>query len=196
MSWIQELVAQKAGRCRGQTTQFVVGAGNEPDAEFIRLMGDLYGKLGLSRIYFSAFQPVKGTPLEGRSPAPFEREHRLYQADFLLRKYGFNASELVLDENGNLPQGKDPKTAWAESHPEAFPMEVNTATSNQLLRIPGIGPVSAARIIKSRREGKLTSLEDLKRTGAIVKRAESFILINGQRASQGRGAQLSLYCRK
>lgn len=193
MGWIHELVEKRAGRCRGQTTQFVVGAGDENDAEFISLMGDLYGTMQLSRIYFSAFQPVKGTPLEGRPPAPFEREHRLYQADFLLRKYGFKAEELVLDEQGNLPRDRDPKSVWAESHPEAFPVEVNTATRVQLLRVPGIGPVSAGNIIKLRRGAGLASTEDVKRTGAVIRRAEPFILIGGKRPPRARGVQLSLW---
>lgn len=193
MQWIQDLVSRKAGRCKGQTTQFVVGAGDETDGEFIQTMGDLYSKFYLARVYFSAFQPVKGTPLEGRRPAPFEREHRLYQADFLLRKYGFAADELILDHEGNLPRDADPKTAWARAHPEAFPIEVNTATEQELLRIPGVGPVSARKIIKQRRASRITSLDGLRRTGAVSRRAEPYVLLGGRRPQERRGAQLSLF---
>ena len=143
MGWIKDLIDDHSGRCRGQTTQFVVGAGDETDGEFVRLAGRLYDSLGLSRIYFSAFQPVPGTPLADRRPASFEREHRLYQTDFLLRKYGFSADEIVLDELGNLPLDADPKQTWASRHPEFFPVEVNKAPLEDLLRVPGLGPVSA-----------------------------------------------------
>ncbi len=192
MEWIQNLAGSGGYRCRGQTTQFVVGAGEETDREFAFLSGKLYSNLGMSRVYYSAFQPVKNTPLWSRPPAAFEREHRLYQADFLLRKYGFTADELVFDRNGNLPLDKDPKTSWASIHPEAFPVEVNTAPLQQLLRIPGIGPVAATRIIKSRRQEKLSTLDHLKSTGARADCAP-FILLDGKRPAEVSGAQLSLF---
>jgi len=192
MGWIRDLVASGDSRCRGQTTQFIVGAGEETDAEFVGTAGSLYGDLGLSRIYFSAFQPVPGTPLASRQPASFEREHRLYQTDFLLRKYGFDASEIVFDHLGNLPLETDPKTAWARRHPEFFPVEINRAARERLLRVPGIGPVACGRILKQRRREALRCLDSLRRTGAIAGRAAPFILLDGKRPSQLRGAQLSL----
>lgn len=192
IEWIQNLIDNHAGRCKGQTTQFVVGAGEETDAEFVRLAGELYRKLGLSRIYYSAFQPVPETPLSGQPPSSFVREHRLYQTDFLLRKYGFKADEIVLNEAGNLPLDTDPKRAWAEENPGFFPVEINEAARDRLLRVPGLGPVAAARILKARKAGKLRSLDDLRATGAITGRAGPFILLNGRRPSEWRGAQLSL----
>jgi predicted DNA-binding helix-hairpin-helix protein len=195
MNWINELMEGGVGRLRGQTTQFVVGAGDESDGEFIRLMGDLYGSLRLSRIYFSAFQPVRGTPLEHRAPGSFEREHRLYQADFLLRKYGFTAGELVLDASDNLPEHTDPKSAWAGSHPELFPVELNSAPESKLLRVPGIGPVAAGRLVKMRIETPIRSLDQLRQAGAVAGRAAPWILLGGRRPHESRGAQLSLFGR-
>ena len=192
MGWISELIAGASVRCRGQTTQLVVGAGGETDAEFIRLAGRLYKEVKLSRIYYSAFQPVPGTPLADRPPASFEREHRLYQTDFLLRKYGFRADELVLDEEGNLPLKTDPKSAWAGVHPEFFPVEIDRASQAELLRVPGIGPVAAGRIVKQRGRGRFASLDDLRRAGALAERSAPYILLGGKRPGELRGAQLSL----
>ncbi len=192
MAWIHDLIDSRSGRCKGQTTQFVVGAGEETDAEFIRLSGSLYNDLGLSRIYYSAFQPVHGTPLGEQPAAPFEREHRLYQTDFLLRKYGFAADEIVLDERGNLPLDTDPKTAWARRHPESFPVDVASAPRQQLLRVPGIGPVVASRLIKGRRDGGVKTMADLRHLGALSDRAAPFILLGGKRPDELRGAQLCL----
>ena len=195
MGWIRRLIDSEAGRCRGQTTQFVVGAGEETDGEFIRLAGRLYGGLNLSRVYYSAFQPVAGTPLARRPPATFEREHRLYQVDFLLRRYGFGVDEIVLDENDNLPCETDPKSAWASRHPEFFPVEINTAAKELLLRVPGIGPIAAGRIITRRENRKLKTLADLKRLRAVAARAAPFILLDGKRRDGGRRTQLSLFDR-
>ncbi|MCL4474118.1 MAG: helix-hairpin-helix domain-containing protein [Actinobacteria bacterium] len=192
MGWIRELISGRSARCRGQTTQLVVGAGGETDAEFIGLSGKLYADLKLSRIYYSAFQPVPDTPLAHRPPASFDREHRLYQTDFLLRKYGFGAGEFILGEDGNLPLDTDPKTAWARQHPEFFPVEINKAGRAELLRVPGIGPVAARRIVRQRLKERFSSLEDLKRAGALARRAVPYILLNGRRPQELRGAQLSL----
>ena len=192
IGWVHDLINGGGVRVRGQTTQFVVGAGDETDGEFIRLAGELYGRLRFSRVYYSAFQPVRDTPLAGRPPAPFEREHRLYQADFLLRKYGFGAEELVLGDDGNLPPETDPKTAWAKRHPESFPVEINKAPREMLLRVPGIGPVAAGRIIGNRKQEPLKSLDGLRCNGALAARAAPFILLGGKRPEETRGAQLSL----
>jgi len=165
----------------GQTTQFVVGAAGESDQEILSTTWRLYRDLGVARAYFSAFQPVPGTPLDGLPPAPTWREHRLYQADWLLRLYGFGYEDLIFDGGGNLPQRADPKRLYGLRHPELFPVEVNRAVRQELLRVPGIGPGSAGRIIELRHLGTLRSLEDLARMGADAVRAAPFVLLDGKR---------------
>ena len=183
-------ITDRGGLMRaGQTTQFVVGAADETDREIMRTTHRLYRELGLARVYFSAFQPIVDTPLEDRPPTPLIREHRLYQADFLLRRYGFEFDDLVFDEDGNLPKSFDPKMMWALTHPELFPVEVNLASREELLRVPGIGPRSAARIIKLRRQGRFRSLQDLSKIGVVAKRAAPFILLDGRQPP----IQLSLW---
>jgi len=192
--WIKELREARGGRLApaGYTTQFVVGAAGESDWELLSTVWKLYRELGLSRAYFSAFQPIPDTPLEGHPPTPPLREHRLYQADFLLRKYGFSLHELVFDERGNLPAQADPKMMWALTHPHRFPVEVNRASREELLRVPGIGPRSASRIVKRRRESKIRSLSDLRKMGALAERAAPFILLNGKRPPSQLRLPLSL----
>lgn len=142
------------------TTQFVVGASDETDREIVRYMGGLYDRLRMHRIYFSAYQRGLGDPsLPGEtSPATnadlLRREHRLYQTDFLLRKYGFDAAEIGFDATGNLPLDCDPKEAWARAHPERFPVRLHTATREELLRVPGLGPLAVRRILEARRAGR------------------------------------------
>ncbi|MFN2227144.1 MAG: putative DNA modification/repair radical SAM protein, partial [Anaerolineae bacterium] len=165
----------------GQTTQFVVGAAGESDQEILSTTARLYGEVGLKRAYFSAFQPVPGTPLDGREPTPAWREHRLYQADWLLRFYGFRFEDLVFDPTGLLPRKADPKMLYARAHPELFPVEVNRASREELLRVPGIGPRSVGRLLQWRRQGALRELEDVKRAGAIAERAAPFVLLDGRR---------------
>lgn len=165
----------------GLTTQFVVGAAGESDFELLRVAARLYREFELRRVYFSAFQPVPDTPLESYPPTPLWREHRLYQADFLLRKYGFAFEDLAFGGDGYLPRQTDPKLMWALSHSEFFPIEVNSASREELLRVPGIGPRSASRIVTLRRESKFRSLADLQRMGAGAKRAAPFILLGGRR---------------
>lgn len=165
----------------GQTTQFVVGAAGESDEEILSTTWRLYCELGLARAYFSAFQPVPGTPLDGLPAAPAWREHRLYQADWLLRFYGFGYEDLVFDGSGNLPRRADPKRLYGLRHPELFPIEVNLASRSELLRVPGIGPRSAGQILEGRPAGRLRTLEDLARTGADASRAAPFILLDGKR---------------
>lgn len=165
----------------GHTTQFVVGAVGESDQDILQRVTGLYKDYNLARAYFSAFQPVPDTPLDGREPTPLLREHRLYQTDYLFRKYGFTLPELTLDENQNLPLEADPKMLWALRHPEEFPKEVNVASKEELLRIPGIGPRSVTRIIRARKVHKIQSVADLDALGAVAKRAAPFILLNGKR---------------
>jgi predicted DNA-binding helix-hairpin-helix protein len=164
----------------GQTTQFVVGAADEPDREILSTTARLYAELGLRRAYFSAFQPVAGTPLDGREPTPAWREHRRYQADWLLRFYAFSFDDLVFDGGGNLPRKADPKMIYAQAHPELFPVEVNRASREELLRVPGLGPKSVAHILRWRRQGALRDLADLTKAGAVASRAAPFLLLDGQ----------------
>jgi predicted DNA-binding helix-hairpin-helix protein len=165
----------------GQTTQFVVGAAGEPDREILSTAAQLYSKLGLKRAYYSAFQPVRGTPLEGVPPVPAWREHRLYQADWLLRFYGFTFDDLVFDSAGHLPRKADPKMMYARVHPELFPVEVNWATREELLRVPGLGPRSVARLMRWRQEGTLRELADLQKAGAMPERAAAYVSLAGKR---------------
>ena len=173
----------------GLTTQFVVGAAGESDRELLATTQRLYDELRLARAYFSAFSPVPDTPLEDQPPVHPTRQHRLYQSDFLMRYYGFRYEDFVFDAQGNLALNEDPKVAWAEAHPEYFPVEVNRASQPALLRVPGIGPVSARRILEARRQGVLRSLGDLRKLGVIVARAAPYVLLNGQRPP----LQLSLF---
>ena len=172
--------AGRPGLSAGVTTQFVVGAGGETDEDIIKSTAWLYKNLCLHRAYFSAFQPVEDTPLDALEPTPPLREHRLYQADFLLRQYRFSAAELPFDDTGSLPLDKDPKLVWAIQHPSIFPVEVNQASQAGLLRVPGIGPISARRILQARREGKIRTLRALRHTGAVVKRARNFLTLAGK----------------
>jgi putative DNA modification/repair radical SAM protein len=168
----------------GQSTQLIVGATGEDDRQIVNLSGSLYRKFSLRRVYYSAFIPV-GIPGRGRDPRlpdiagpPLVREHRLYQADWLLRFYHFSAAE-ILDESGPfLDPHLDPKTAWALRHLDSFPVEVNRAAYDELLRVPGIGAKSARRIIETRRSRSL-SFDNLRRLGTALKRARYFITCGG-----------------
>ncbi|MCX7968164.1 MAG: radical SAM protein [Armatimonadetes bacterium] len=162
------------------TTQFVVGAANESDRELLQTTVQFYRQFNLGRAYFSAFRPICGTKMENAPAETPIREHRLYQADFLLRRYGFDLDELPFDEEGNLPRDIDPKLSWALKHPERFPVEVTEAEREELLRVPGIGPETADRIIKARKEGTLLTAEDLQRLGVRLKRAAPFLTLHGK----------------
>ncbi len=165
----------------GLSTQFVVGPAGESDRELLTTVQMLYRKLGLTRAYYSAFSPVPDTPLAGVAPTDPVREFRLYQADWLLRYYGFDADELPFGPDGLLPKAFDPKTMWARLHPERFPVEVNRAGLSELLRVPGIGPASARAIIAARRQGQLRELGDLRKLGARADRAAPYITLAGKR---------------
>jgi predicted DNA-binding helix-hairpin-helix protein len=191
MGWVKNLQQKGLSRA-GQTTQFMVGAAGESDQEILSVTDRCYTDLKLNRVYYSAFQPVADTPLEHQPATPLIREHRLYQSDFLLRRYGFEFSELGFDQSGNLPLTDDPKTVWANNHPERFPIEVNTASKDELVRIPGIGPVSAARIVKHRRTEKIRSLAALKTSGAVVKRTTGYVLLDGKKPKELLPAQMEL----
>lgn len=162
-------------------TQFVVGAAEETDREIISTATRLYRELALARVYYSAFRPVDDTPLENHAPTNPLRELRLYQTDFLLRQYGFTFDELTFDADGLLPLDTDPKTAYALAHPEQFPLEVQRATREELLRVPGLGPKSVERMCKLRHTHTFTTIQELKRLGADAERAAPFILLDGKR---------------
>jgi predicted DNA-binding helix-hairpin-helix protein len=166
-----------------QTTQFIVGAAGETDTEIVKYMWGLYKRLGLQRIYFSAYQKGLGDealPAEkvmlDRPSDVFAREHRLYQVDFLLRKYGFAESDIVFDHGGNLSLMCDPKEAWAKRHPERFPVNVNSASRFELLRVPGLGPVTVDRILERRRQGRISSIEDIGKFGARLAKANRYLV--------------------
>jgi predicted DNA-binding helix-hairpin-helix protein len=167
----------------GAVTQYVVGPAGESDQELLTASQRLYRQVGLRRAYYSAFSPVDDTPLQEEQPTPSLREHRLYQADFMLRQYGFSAEELPFDRAGNLPHDRDPKLAWAAQHPESFPVEINRAPQRALLRVPGIGPLGAAAIVQARRSDRLRSLQDLQRLGVRSQQAAPFILFDGRAPS-------------
>jgi len=179
----KDLIDASGGRLApaGQTTQFVVGAAGEPDQEILHTTARLYTDLDLRRAYFSAFQPVPGTPLDGQSPTPAWREHRLYQADWLLRFYDFSFDDLVFDHQGNLPRKADPKLLYARAHPELFPVEVNRASRKELLRVPGMGPISVGRVLRWRQQGTFREVSDLQKTGAAAGRATPYVLLDGKR---------------
>jgi len=184
-------ISQGEGRWTrlGLTTQFVVGAVGESDRELLTTTQRLYDELRLARSYFSPFEPVPDTPLEDHPAVPLWRQHRLYQSDFLMRYYGFRSQEFVFTEQGDLPRSLDPKLAWAQAHPERFPVEVNRATRTALLRVPGIGPVATQRILHARRQSRLRFLSDLRQLGAVTSRAAPYVLLNGRRPPM----QLSLF---
>jgi predicted DNA-binding helix-hairpin-helix protein len=163
------------------TTQFVVGAVGERDREVLGLVARLERQRLLHHAHFSAFQPVVGTPFEGFAPTPAARESRLYQAEHLLREYGFGVEELAFEAGGNLPLDHDPKTAWALAHPERFPLEVTCAPLELLLRIPGVGPKAARTIVQARRHTVMRDLGDLRRIGVDTVRAGYYLTLRGRR---------------
>lgn len=165
----------------GQSTQMIIGATPEADYQILSVAEALYRKFELKRVFYSAFIRVNDDPLLPvlAGGPPLKREHRLYQADWLLRYYGFEASELLSEAHPNFNALLDPKCDWALSHLEAFPVEVNRADYQKLLRVPGIGPKSAKRIIAARRMGAL-DFADLKKAGVVLKRAVYFITCKGR----------------
>lgn len=166
----------------GQSTQMIIGATPETDYQILRVTESLYKKFDLKRVFFSAFVPVnedKALPSIREQGPPLLREHRLYQADWLLRFYHFEADELLDEENPNFNVLLDPKCCWALKHLETFPVEINRADYYTLLRVPGIGYKSAGRIVKARRLGSL-EFEDLKKMGVVLKRALYFITCGGK----------------
>lgn len=169
------------GRWPSSVTQFVVGAVDETDVELLSAVEHLNRAAGLKRAYFSAFRPVEDTPLENRPAEDPWREHRLYQASFLFRDYGFALEEMPFDAAGRLPLDTDPKRAWAAANLREAPVEVNRAAREELLRVPGIGPKGAAAILAARRQATLRSVGELRQIGVRTKDIEPFVLLDGRR---------------
>ena len=165
----------------GQSTQMIIGATPDSDRHILSLTQALYDKYRLKRVFYSAYVPVvENTLLPSLdTKPPILREHRLYQADWLLRFYGFRAEELLDEDDPNFNPLVDPKCSWALKHPAFFPVEINTASREELLRVPGIGTVSTRRILYARRARKLEH-EDLRKLGVVMKRAQYFITCKGR----------------
>jgi predicted DNA-binding helix-hairpin-helix protein len=171
------------GHWPSTVTQFVAGGSDESDLELLTTTAWLNKNVNLKRAYFSAFHPIPNTPLENKAAVDPLREHRLYQASFLLRDYGFDLEELPFTGAGNLPLPSDPKLAWAQTNLVEKPLEINKAERHDLLRIPGIGPKGADAILLARRQAKLRDVSMLKKLGVLADRAAPFLLLDGRRAA-------------
>jgi len=178
----------------GQSTQMVIGATPETDLQIVRLAEGLYNKYSLKRVFYSAYIPVGTSALlpPGDTPVPLLREHRLYQADWLMRFYGFAANEILNEDNPHLNPYLDPKCGWALNNLHMFPIEVNTADLEMLLRIPGIGPTGAKKIVAARRGARLT-FEDLVKLRIVMRRAVYFITCCGKMAPGAKIDQNYIY---
>ena len=165
-----------------QTTQFIVGAAGESDTQIVKYMFGLYERLRMNRVYFSAYQKALGEDAVDAEKKPtespsdiFVREHRLYQVDFLLRRYGFEESDIIFEKNDNLSLTTDPKEAWAVGHPEVFPIDVNRASKWDLLKVPGLGPITVNRILKRRKQQRLRTIEDVGKVGVLLRKAADYV---------------------
>jgi predicted DNA-binding helix-hairpin-helix protein len=187
LKWVEEIrrtqPAYKGwnGRWPSTVTQFVAGGSDESDLELLTTTDWLMKNIRLTRAYYSAFYPIRDTPMENKAAVDPVREHRLYQASFLLRDYGFDLEEMPFAQDGNLPLGTDPKLAWAQQNLQGKPLEINKAERRELLRIPGIGPKGADAILRARRVGNLRDLNSLKKLGIVTRRVAPFILLDGKR---------------
>jgi len=178
----RDISMEKNNKPIGMSTQLIVGATPENDMDILNLSAALYDKALLKRVYYSAYIPVnddKNLPILSTSKPPLLREHRLYQADWLLRFYDFKADEILNEQNPNLDEELDPKMVWALNNMQYFPMEINKASFEELIRIPGIGVKSAYKIINARRFKKLR-FDDLKYLKISIKKAKYFIVCNGK----------------
>jgi len=187
LQWVEQirrtLPAQQGwqGRWPSAVTQLVLGAAGESDLEILQTSDWLFRSLKLARTYYSPFRPVADTPLENHPPADLLRQRRLYQASFLLRDYGFRLTDLTFGKDSNLPLEVDPKKAYAERHLRETPLEINRASAQQLLRVPGIGLQGVQRILQARQHTRLTDLSQLKKLGIETQRAAPYLLLNGRR---------------
>ena len=184
MKLISKLTA-RGNRYAGvrQATQFIVGASDETDADRVAATFGLYRRLRLSRVYFSAYQRGLGDPTlpgEQNAAPPHDlltREHRLYQADFLIRKYKWDMEDIIFDSDGSLPLDTDPKQRWADRHSEFFPVRVKSADRDSLLRVPGLGPITVKRILHARRSGGLRSLRNVGLRGKRLEKALKYVVM-------------------
>jgi predicted DNA-binding helix-hairpin-helix protein len=192
---LHERAERKAGRpadplhpngVSGMTMQFVVGATPDTDQSLVATVAGLSREGGVHHAHFSAFRPIARTPMESTPAAPALREHRLYQVAHLLTDYGFDSEEVVYEKSGNLPLLLDPKAAWALSHPERFPVEVRAAAYEELVRVPGIGPVTARRLVEERGSQRFRGLGDLRKIGVVIRRAAGFLTLRGRRLASTR----------
>src|SRR5215216_3727652 len=187
LKWVEEIrQSQPAykgwnGRWPSTVTQFVAGGSDESDLELLTTTDWLMKNVRLQRAYYSAFRPVRDTPLENKAAVDPLREHRLYQASFLLHDYGFDLEDMPFLQDGNLPLPTDPKLAWAQMNLTEKPVEINKAERRDLLRLPGIGLKGADAILQARRTSKLRDLTSLRKMGIIVARAAPFLLLDGRR---------------
>ncbi len=187
LRWVEEIRQEEPGhlgwngRWPSTATQFVVGGVDESDLELLSTAEYLHKQLKLTRVYYSNFSPVPDTPLENRPAANPWREHRLYQASFLFRDYNFDLEEMPFDPAGNLPLDTDPKLAWAYANLRENPVEVNRASRQELLRVPGIGPKGAEVIMAARRRGTLGEVRHLQQIGVQTRRLKPFVLLDGKR---------------
>ncbi len=157
------------------TTQFIVGAGEEKDREIIRITHLLYKCFDLKRVFYSAFRPITGTPLEDRKEASLVRHHRLYQADWLMRFYKFLPEDIAYDDSGFLLEAEDPKMSWARVHPEVYPVNLNKAGYWQLLKVPGIGPGSVKKLLNIRKEKRIRDFYQLQGKRLQIEKMQEFV---------------------
>jgi predicted DNA-binding helix-hairpin-helix protein len=165
-----------------QTTQFIVGAAGEQDSQIVKYMYGLYERLKMHRVYFSAYQKglgdesIAGEQVEPDGQADsLMREHRLYQVDFLVRKYGFAESDIAFEASGNLSLTVDPKETWAANHPGFYPVDVNHAPRSSLLKVPGLGPVTVERILDQRKQSRIRSIRDVGKVGIRLDKARKYL---------------------
>jgi predicted DNA-binding helix-hairpin-helix protein len=184
LQWVGELRQREHLRASA-VTQFVVGAVGDTDVELLQVSERLYHQFGLRRAYYSGFHPISQTPFEDLSPTPALRQHRLYQASFLLRDYEWQLEDLSFAKDANLRLDVDPKQAWAEEYLRQAPVEINQASRAELLRVPGIGPKGADAIVQQRRRGRFTELSHLRRVGIMqAERAAPYLLLDGRAPAQ------------
>jgi predicted DNA-binding helix-hairpin-helix protein len=183
LQWAEEIRCKHPyQKLAGTVTRFVVGAVGDTDLELLSISSRLYREMGLTRAYYSGFSPVEQTPFENLSPTDPLREHRLYQASFLLRDYGWKVEDLPFLPDGNMELELDPKRAWAERYLRDAPIEIMTADRQQLLRVPGIGPVGADAILKARCQGRLTDISHLRKLNIHApEQVAPYILLDGRK---------------
>jgi len=195
MSAIYRYTQEDGTGASGQVTQMVVGAADESDWQIYQRVNQLYTQWGFKRVYYQPFRPARYTPLEERPATPMLRAHRLYQTDWLSRIYGYSEEELrpAFDADGNLLLDADPKLLLAVERADNGPLDINTADYRALIRVPGIGPVAAKRVIANRHHHSIAAWRDLRAMGVVEKRARAFIGFNGYRPERSRQLKLELF---